>query len=43
MNTEHDTVLKEVPSLSIVKIIATLTPLVFIFVTKVSETLGRAD
>ena len=43
MNTEHDTILKEVPSLSIVKIIATLTPLVIIFVTKVSETLGRAD
>ena len=31
------------PSLSIVKIIASLTPLVSIFVTKVSETLGRAD
>ena len=34
---------KNAPSLSIVKIIATLTPLVIIFLTKVSETLGRAD
>ena len=30
-------------SLSIVKIIATLTPLVIIFVTKVCGTLGKAD
>lgn len=34
---------EKAPSLNIVKITATLTSLVFIFVTKVSETLGWAD
>ena len=34
---------EKAPSLNIVKITATFTSLVFIFVTKVSETLGWAD